>query len=346
MNEQTQIQKYEETTALAKAEAPSEIVRLGQLYPDLAQRAMAIIMSRPVDQYNTPLAPARAIAAALYEQQTGQICGQDFYADNRMGIVPGYRGRVKEAADRNVIDYIDDYRPFTQTEANEHDIKAGDTAKVCELTIPARAKACREAGIPFKPVVGFGIVRAAEKLNRDGKPLQLSGGYTWERKARNRALKDALSHTGIASTAAQVIETAQVAGYDLGHDAETLARLNRDQAVYVVETAQRKEQQAYQQAETQAAELLAQVGASEQPEATLFDIEPTDRPPHWSDDDALVTRMYAYAAQRGMDEEEVLRTLGADELSDFTGTAKDAKAKIDEHAKLLHEMAAADAAGA
>lgn len=333
-------------SAIEQAGAPTEIVRLAQIEPELAKRALAIIASRPVDQYNPPLQPARAIAAVLYEQQTGQVCGRDFFVDNRMGIVPGYRGRMKEADDRGVSDYLDDYRPFSIDENKDHEIKPGDTAKVCELTIPARAKACREAGIPYRPTVGYGIIRAAEKVNREGKPIVLNGGYTWERKARNRALKDALSHAGFAKNAHEVIEDAQAEGLDLGHDAEFLGRLSRDQAAYVVESAQAKQKQAYQQAEAQAAELLARVGASEEPEEGLFTVVETapQRPPHWTDDAALVERMFNYAQANGMNRSDTMDALGVDDLAQFNGTAKDAKAYIDAHIKLAHEMAAEQAA--
>lgn len=328
------------TTAIEQAGAPSEIVRLAHVEPDLARRALAIIAGRPVDPSNPPLQPARAIAAALYERQTGQVAGRDFFVDNRMGIVPGYRGRMKEADDRGISDYLDDYRPFSAEEVKDHEIKPGDTAKVCELMIPARAKACREAGIPYRPTVGYGIIRAAEKLNRDGKPLHLSGGYTWDRKARNRALKDALSHAGFAKNAREVIEDAESAGLDLGYDAEVLGKLNRDQAAYVVESAQAKQKQAYQQAEAQAAALLAQVGADEEPEEGLFTIEneAPQRPPHWTDDTALVERMFNYANSHGMNRAETLDALGVDELHQFTGTAKAASEYIAAHIKLMQEM--------
>lgn len=334
------------TTAIEQAGAPSEIVRLAHVEPELARRALAIIAGRPVDQYNPPLQPARAIAAALYEQQTGQVAGRDFFVDNRMGIVPGYRGRMKEADDRGISDYLDDYRPFTAEENKDHEIKPGDIAKVCELMIPARAKACREAGIPYRPTVGYGIIRAAEKLTRDGKPLQLSGGYTWDRKARNRALKDALSHAGFAKNAREVIEDAQNEGLVLGYDAETLDKLNRDQAAYVVETAQAKQKQAYQQAEAQAAALLAQVGADEEPEEGLFTVEsePPQRPPHWTDDADLVARMFKYAEHHGMNREQTLDALGVDELHQFSGTAKAASEYIAAHIKLAQEMAAEEPA--
>ena len=247
--------------AMQAAGAPPELVRIASVEPAIAQRAMAIIASRPVDQWTPALHPARAIAAALYEQNTGQVCGRDFYADNRMGIVPGYRGRQKEAADRNIMDYIEDYRMMRPDELEEHEIGVGDTARICELAIPARAKACREAGIVYKPTIGIGIVRAHEKVNKEGKPIRLDGGYDWVRKARNRALKDALSHAGFAKNAREVVEDAQHAGYDLGLDDGQLGKLSREQAVYATETAKRKQEQAYQQAEAQAAALLAQAQA-------------------------------------------------------------------------------------
>lgn len=219
---------------------PVELARMQQVDPDIASRAFAIILARPVDQYNPPLQPARALAAALFERQTGQVCGRDFYVDNRMGLVTGYRGRMKEAADRGIAEYLDDYRPFTAEENEEHGIKAGDSARVCELTIISRAKACRDAGIKYRPTVGYGIVKANEKVNsKTGQAIQLSGGYTWERKARNRALKDALSHAGFAATAAEILEDANVPPPEGAH-------LDQRQA------------QAWAQAEKQAAEVVGE----------------------------------------------------------------------------------------
>jgi hypothetical protein len=252
-----------EVTAIERAGAPQELVRLAQINPDLAQEAMAIIMSRPVDQYNPPLQPARAVAAALHQRATGQVCGRDFFVDNRMGLVPGYRGRIREASDRGIDDYIDEYRPFTAQENEEHEIQRGDTAKVCELHIPSRAKLCRDMGIMYKPVIGFGIVRAREKKNGRGEPIELTGGYTWDRKARNRALKDALSHAGYAKTAREVIADAQARGVVIDHDEEFLGKLDRDQAAHVVKAA---EEQAFHRAEAAAGQVLADAGiVSEQP---------------------------------------------------------------------------------
>lgn len=262
------------SVALTQAGAPQELVRLAQLEPELARRAMAIIMSMPVDQWHPPLNPARAIAAVLYEQQTGQVCGRDFFADNKMGLVPGYRGRIKEASDKNITDYIDDYRTMRGDERAEHGLQPGDDAVICELTLPHRHKMCREAGIPFKPIIGIGIVRASEKINREGKPIALQGGYTWNRKARNRALKDALSHAGYAATAREVIEDAQLGGYNLGLDEGDLGKLDRDQAVYVTKRAADKEQAAKRVAEAAAEHLLSQVDQpDEAPEEGEFIVE-------------------------------------------------------------------------
>jgi len=64
--------------------------------------------------------------------------------------------------------------------------------------------------VQYKPTVGFGIVRASEKRNKKGEAITLQGGYTWDRKARNRALKDALSHAGFAARAAEIVDEAEL----------------------------------------------------------------------------------------------------------------------------------------
>ncbi len=255
--------KNDAALAMQAAGAPPELVRMAEIQPEIAQRAMAIIASRPVDQWTPALHPARAVAAALYEQSTGQVCGRDFYADNRMGIVPGYRGLQVEIAERNIKDAMDDYRMLRPDELEEHEIGPGDTARVCELSIPSRARACREAGITYKPTIGIGIVRAAEKVNKDGRPIQLTGGFTWVRKARTRAYKDAMRHAGFSATAREVIEDAERAGFDLGdfNDKELQSRLTREQAVHVTKKAKDRQTQAYQEAERRAADLLAAVKA-------------------------------------------------------------------------------------
>jgi hypothetical protein len=206
------------------------IARVQQYDPDLAKRAVGIWSSRPQDN---PISPQRALAAALYEQQTGQVCGRDFYVDENMGIVPGYRGINREAADAGAGSHIEQYRPFTAQENEEHEIQVGDTARACELTQVAVARQCREAGIKYQPVIGYGIVRAKEKINQYQKPIQLKGGYTWVRKATNRCFKDALRHAGLAATAEEVIEDAETNGVDV--DVPESAHLSVEQAERAVE---------------------------------------------------------------------------------------------------------------
>lgn len=280
------------------ADMPTELIRMQQVDPDVASRAFAIILARPVDQYNPPLQPARAIAAALYEQQTGQVCGRDFYVDNRMGVVPGYRGRMKEAADRGIADWMDDYRPFTAEENQEHGIQPGDSARVCELTVIQRAKACRDAGITYRPAVGFGIVKASEKVNRDGKPLQLSGGYTWERKARNRALKDALSHAGFAATAAEVLEDANTPAPEGAHldvrQAQAWARAERQAAEIVGEYRSLPADE--QQARVQATRTIMRGPGGEDPLG--IDDTPAPQPPTDEEADAMFEQMPSAQAER------------------------------------------------
>lgn len=194
------------STALA---LPREIALMQTVDSELATRALAIFLSRPADR---PISPARAISAALNERETGHREGRDFYIDEDMGIVPGYRGLMRDSAESGAGAHMETYRPMTALEEEEHEIRPGDTTCICELTQIAVYRQAREAGLAYAPVLGVGIVRAREKVTRENKPIYLKGGYTWTRKARNRAFKDALRHAGFAAEASEVIEDAEYNG--------------------------------------------------------------------------------------------------------------------------------------
>ncbi len=194
-----------QSTALA---LPREIALMQTVDSELAQRALAIYLSR---QSAKPISPARAISAALNERETGHREGRDFYVDEKMGLVPGYRGLMRDNAEAGGGSHMEQYRPMNGAEATEHEIKAGDTATICELTQIHVFRQAREVGLTYRPVLGIGIVRAREKVY-DGQPINLTGGYTWERKARNRSYKDALRHAGYAAQASEVLDEAEQNG--------------------------------------------------------------------------------------------------------------------------------------
>jgi hypothetical protein len=115
-------------------------------------------------------------------------------------------------------------------------------------------------GQPYKPIIGIGIVRETEKYtdtdkwaqNNKGKwykaglkpreewkPIQLEGGMTWAKKAKNRAYKDALRHVpGAPISAAEILEEGALDGVPLPPEG---ARLTVEQAEKWVEQAGRTE---------------------------------------------------------------------------------------------------------
>lgn len=158
------------------------------------------------------LSDQEALAAAAYAKATGlDPTKGEFYVIPGRGIVPGYRGEIKVMAERT--DYYYQFRLLTPEEAALHEIAEGDYAAVCEVYLPNIARQLRELGIPYRPVVGVGIVRRAEKYKAEewrdtpqGRrlvkldppiPVDPPTGRSWHWKAQQRALKDALRHAGI-----------------------------------------------------------------------------------------------------------------------------------------------------
>ena len=220
----------------ANGEKRTLITALQDYDPELAARAVAIMASRPADDKYKTITPDRAIAAALHERETGHREGRDFYIDQRMGIVSGYQGIQRDAGERNVGELITRYRPMNGAEAEEQEIRPGDMAVICEIyQVDAMGKA-RMLGIPYDPVIGYGILRKGEKFTKAGDKITLKGGYTWARKVRNRAYKDALRHTpGQLVDAGEVLEDA--AAHGIRVEIPDGARISRDQALAAVEQA-------------------------------------------------------------------------------------------------------------
>lgn len=175
---------------------------------EMAMRVFTIMASRSKGK-EIPL--ALAIGVYFYELgNPGQKLDQDFFADKKMGIVPGYQGIAKAAQARGIGTLDVSYRALTPEENEEMEIMPGDTAKVCVVTQVEAAAKMRALSQPYHPVEGFGIVRKREKFVdeewqgewpnarkvklAEPKEIELSGGYTWGRKARNRAYRDACRH--------------------------------------------------------------------------------------------------------------------------------------------------------
>jgi len=225
--------------------------------PDLAARALAIMAGRPA---KAPLTIDRAIAAALHEQKTGLVEGRDFYIDQYMGLVAGYRGLQRETNGHSG-EYLTNYRPFTAEENADHEVQPGDLARVCELSQLDTWAKCRAMGVRYHPILGYGILRKGERLNNEGKLIQLKGGYTWERKAQTRAYKDALRHTPNArASTAEILTDAASDGLDI--DLPDGAIISRDQAEqFVTEAQERQGQPAERPTPEQAQAILARANA-------------------------------------------------------------------------------------
>lgn len=176
---------------------------------DMALRIFSILASYPTKK---PITFEQAFAAYVYEvKHPGQQLGRDFYIEPSIGLMPGYPGIEKDTVARKAGHLDVRYRVMTHEELEENEIKPGDSTAVCEIYQLDIWERMRRMGLRYQPIIGFGIVRDKEKWvtedwvgewpNRkkvplkEPKPVELSGGYTWHRKARNRAYKDALRHT-------------------------------------------------------------------------------------------------------------------------------------------------------
>lgn len=176
---------------------------------DMALRIFSIMASWPAKQ--RPISFEQAFAAYVYEStHPGQQLGRDFYIEPSVGVMIGYPGVEKDAVERKVGHLEVRYRVMSVEESELNEIKPGDSTAVCEVYQLDVWERMRRMGVRYEPIVGFGIVRDKEKWiteewtgdygNRrkvkldEPKPVELSGGYTWHRKARNRAYKDALRH--------------------------------------------------------------------------------------------------------------------------------------------------------
>jgi hypothetical protein len=130
----------------------------------LLMAAKAIQLMQGKNKDGTPkINEEMALAAAIYQAGTGQLLGRDFYVENRMGRMEGYRGVARDANERGVGEVDIRYRPFTADENAEHEIKSGDTAKACEVSQLRAWRIAQQSGVQYHPIVGYGGVgRGAE----------------------------------------------------------------------------------------------------------------------------------------------------------------------------------------
>lgn len=222
--------------------------------PRLLMAAKAIQLMAGTNEDGTPKITAdMALAAAMYQAGTGQLLGRDFYVNERIGRMEGYRGVSRDAVDRGIGEVQIKYRSLTAEEADDHEIQAGDTAVVCEVYQLRAWRLAQQMGQRYEPVSGVGVVRKIEKHTAhkweksssgksykavlpeaQWKPLQLEGGMTWRKKAQNRAYKEALRHVpGGHASADEILEEAALRG--MAEMPPEAARLTMEQAQAWVE---------------------------------------------------------------------------------------------------------------
>lgn len=244
-------QKQDTNTRAVALPSPAQtVLDEAQIDPRLIMAAKAIqLMAGQDDKGKPKISADMALAAAMYQAGTGQLLGRDFYVNEKIGRMEGYRGVSRDAMDRGVGDVQIKYRSLTTQEAEDHEIAAGDTAVVCEVYQLRAWNLAQRMGQPYEPISGVGVVRKVEKYDKrtterwdddtrrkvplpesGWKFLTLEGGMTWRKKAQNRAYKEALRHVpGAHASAAEVLEEATIRGMD--EQPPEAARLSMEQAI-------------------------------------------------------------------------------------------------------------------
>ena len=104
----------EQTRAIAKITAAQTALDEAQIDPRLIMAAKAIqLMAGQDDKGNPKISADMALAAAMYQAGTGQLLGRDFYVNEKIGRMEGYRGVSRDAVDRGVGEVKIEYRPIT-----------------------------------------------------------------------------------------------------------------------------------------------------------------------------------------------------------------------------------------
>jgi hypothetical protein len=152
-------------------------------------------------------------AAAQYAQLTGlDPFSTGFYAMPQGGITQHYAVLVAWAQDKGR--YSDRYELLSEAEREEHGIDEKDTiAFKCYVLRDDRADVLGtyiQAGLPFNEALdflaakGIGMVTKADRTTRQGKPQSPPKGWTWQRVAKKRALRDALKQSHGVPTPAEL----------------------------------------------------------------------------------------------------------------------------------------------
>lgn len=240
--------QQQQTRAITVAGKAQQALDEAQIDHRLLMAAKAIqLMAGQDNDGNPKITGDMAIAAAMYQAGTGQLLGRDFYVNDKVGRMEGYRGVARDANERGVGEVQIKYRPLTAQEAEWHEVQPGDTAVVCEVYQLRAWNMAQRMGQRYEPIIGIGVIRKVEKYDKkttqrwdDGqrryvqqpesnwRQATLEGGMTWHKKAQNRAYKDALRHTpGMSASPDEVIADAAM---NLDELPPETARLTMEQA--------------------------------------------------------------------------------------------------------------------
>ena len=114
---------YNNTQAVAIPTAAQTALDQATIDPRLIMAAKAIQLMAGQDNDGKPKISAdMALAAAMYQAGTGQLLGRDFYVNEKIGRMEGYRGVSRDAMDRGVGEVQIKYRSLTTQEAEDHEI--------------------------------------------------------------------------------------------------------------------------------------------------------------------------------------------------------------------------------
>lgn len=230
---------YQQNTQAVAQRQPTDVAGVTgaeTISPEIIALTQAFLMASP--EITLP----QAVKAAYFFHNTGQVEGRDSYIGTTGRVtgkvLEGYRGVARDAAERNVGEVQIKYRPLTADEATWNDVQPGDLARACEVYQLRAWRIAQTMGQPYEPIIGIGIVKPGEKVDRDGKPIPLIGGMTWGKKCQNRAYKDAMRHVpGMAINGAEVLEDAEER--DIHVEVPQGAQLTREQAIALVAEAER-----------------------------------------------------------------------------------------------------------
>ena len=141
--------QQQQTRAITVAGKAQQALDEAQLDPRLLMAAKAMQLMAGQDEDGNPnITGDTAIAAALYQAGTGQMLGRDFYVNEKVGRMEGYRGVARDANERGVGEVQIKYRPLAAEEAEDHEIQAPRERRLDHRGGPSNAW---EALLPSAP---------------------------------------------------------------------------------------------------------------------------------------------------------------------------------------------------